>query len=526
MKKKAIYILIGLALFAASCMQDTGNYDYKNIPDFEITGVEDNYSVLILDNLVIPAQVEAKEGTFSFAWFVEQKDISLGSTDVTTADTVSHDLVLDIPFKYKPGTYNFYLKVTNNETGVSRYAKTKVTASTKFSNGYYLMKETAEGNTEIDLHYPDGDVVENIIETVTGAPLSGKPRTMSYLNQFSYLNEETGEKDVNYLMIPISEDGMLTFNMTDMSIARTYEQWFYSVDDTYPLDKIHHIACVGFSFAAFTESGIFTNYQCVKWSMYSVGKLSPMPDLMYDGTNDYSTFKDVCYFEMDAYTFDSVNKQLISVDYNGGASPVAFQYPALLAGQQPAPVTIEDKIVYMGGIKALSTDNLVIVCERADGSRYWYYSAGESQTYEQNIENKADFDASSAFATTGLYATCRKDGNYLYAAQGGDVYALNPKTGESRKLEIPSMPAGEITYMDTMWFEDLYGGPSYNYFVVATYNGGDYTVAFYEMVGGEPVRGQEPVVVLRGKGKIKTVQLADPAKNGNVWSDTMYSVHY
>ncbi len=39
-------------------------------------------------------------------------------------------------------------------------------------------------------------------------------------------------------------------------------------------------------------------------------------------------------------------------------------------------------------------------------------------------------------------------------------------------------------------------------------------------------QGKEPVRVLQGKGKIKTLQHADPGKNGNVWSMTRYSVHY
>ena len=88
-----------------------------------------------------------------------------------------------------------------------------------------MLKETSDGNTEMDLHYIDGGMAENIITNVTGSPLQGKPKTLSYLNDFSYLNEETGEKDINFLMIPLSEQGLLTFNMTDMSIARNYENW-------------------------------------------------------------------------------------------------------------------------------------------------------------------------------------------------------------------------------------------------------------------------------------------------------------
>jgi hypothetical protein len=114
----------------------------------------------------------------------------------------------------------------------------------------------------------------------------------------------------------------------------------------------------------------------------------------------------------------------------------------------------------------------------------------------------------------------------LYTISNNEIYALNPTNGYSTKLEFPSMPAGEITYMDTMWYETGDPETSFNYFVLATYSNGNYTVALYDMIGGEPVKDKEPVKVLTGKGKIKSIQHADPGKQGNVWSMTTYSVHY
>ena len=515
---------MGLALFATSCMEDTGNYDYKNIPDFEISGVDETYSVMLFENLKIVPQLKSSSNDFTAVWFIEKKDTSAGFADVTYADTISHDLVLDIPVKFKPGSYNLFLKVTCNETGVSKYAKTTVSAQTKFSTGYYLLKETSDGNTEIDLHYPEGDVLENVIAQVKGAPLSGKPKTLSYLNSFNYLNEETGVKDINYLLVPLSENEMLSLNMTDLSVARTYEQWFYSAAETYDVKKIHHMNNVGFAFAMFTETGIFSNYQCAPWGMYSVGKYSPQPDIIKGSNDAYSTTPDVCYFSLETYTFDQMNKRIISIDYNAGTTTASFQFPALTETQQPTPVVIEDKVIYMGGIYA-STDDIILVCEREDGSRYWYYAGTYSGDFEFNIFNYGDFEEGSAHADATLYANCRRDGNNLYAACNGEVHSINPKTGVSTKLDIPSMPQGEITYMDTMWYRR--GSTTlYNHFVIATYNAGEYTVAFYEMIGGEPVKGQEPVKVLKGKGKIKTIQHADPGKNGNLWSSTTYSRHY
>ena len=526
MKNRILFTILSVALLLSSCMKDLGNYDYKEIQDFEITGVEKSYSVVLLENLKIPASITATSGDYSYAWFIELYDQSSGFSDATYADTISHDLVLDIPFRYTPGNYVLHLKVTNNETGVAKYATTNVSGVTKFSTGYYLLKETAEGNTEIDLHYMDEGMVENIITNVTGSPMQGKPRTMSYLNDFCYLNEETGEKDINFLMIPVSEKQMYTFNMTDMTIARNYTDWYYGS----PLDvsKVSHMANFGFCYGMFTSEGLYSNYQSALWGILSVGKYATSADIMYDGTTKYSCGPHVAHFSADNYCYDSVNNQIIDVDYNGGVAPIILQYPPLLEGQSPTEETISDKVIYIGGICGLADDNLVIVCEREDKTRYWYYASAEIQNtlQEMNISNKADFAADSPFQTADRFATCRLDGTYLYAVSNNEIHAINPTNGYTTKLEFKSMPSGEITYMDTMWYDTFGMGDSFNYFVIATHSNGNYTVAFYEMIGGEPVKDAEPVKVLTGKGKIKTIQHADPGKQGNFYSMTMYSVHY
>ena len=526
MKNRILLTLLSVALLLSSCMKDLGNYDYKEISDFEITGVEKNYSVILLENLKIPASITSNSGDYSYAWFIELADLSSGFSDATYADTISRELVLDIPFKYAPGNYTLNLKVTNNETGVAKYAQTTVSGVTKFSKGYYMLKETSDGNTEMDLHYIDGGMAENIITNVTGSPLQGKPKTLSYLNDFSYLNEETGEKDINFLMIPLSEQGMLTFNMTDMSIARNYENWYYG--DALAVNKISHMANFGFCYGMFTTEGLFSNYQNALYGMLSVGKYANSADIMYDGTAIYSCGPHVCHFGYDNYCYDAVNNQIIDVDYNGGVSPIYFQNPPLMQGQSATAETIKDNVVYMGGICGLNDDNVVIVCEREDKTRYWYYASAEIQNYsaEMNIVYKADFEADSPFQTADKFATCRLNGTYLYTISNNEIYALNPTNGYSTKLEFPSMPAGEITYMDTMWYETYDPETSFNYFVLATYSNGNYTVALYDMIGGEPVKDKEPVKVLTGKGKIKSIQHADPGKQGNVWSETTYSVHY
>ena len=201
--KKTIAVLMFMTVLL-SCMKDLGNYEYRDIRDFHITGVESRYSVSISDRLRIDARTDLGQGEYSAVWFMELKETS-GTEVETYADTISRELVLDVPFKYTVGTYTLHLKVTDRQTGVSKYAQTTISAVTRFYEGYYILKETPSGDTEMDFHTVDGEVVEDLLTTMTGAPLEGAPKTLSYLNDYSYLDEKTGRNVVGSLIIPLSE---------------------------------------------------------------------------------------------------------------------------------------------------------------------------------------------------------------------------------------------------------------------------------------------------------------------------------
>ena len=117
-------------------------------------------------------------------------------------------------------------------------------------------------------------------------------------------------------------------------------------------------------------------------------------------------------------------------------------------------------------------------------------------------------------------------GTYLYALSGQDIYALNPANGYNVRLQFAGRPGGEITYFDTMFMITEDGIGDYNHFVMSVQDGDSYSVAFYDMIGGEPISGQTPVRVLKGKGRVKTLQHTSPQKQSNGVGTSSYSLHY
>ena len=529
MKSTYKYMIIAaLSMILTSCFKDLGNYDYHYYPDFEVEPLASSYNVTsFVENLKITPVINSELEDFEYVWFITT--IKQGMHRVEEyADTLSTEPVLDIPFKYPTGQYELYLKVISKDSGDAKYIKTLVNAVTPFMNGWYVLLETADGNTDMDIHYNDGRITPNAITEFNGKPLNGKPKFLSYIPEMSYLDEESGTNIVNYLMIPASENELLTLNMTDMEIARTPEQWFYG---DYDFSKIHHIAAFGYSINIFAETGVHTNYQVIP-HVPSAGKFSTQSDLAAGLAPAITS--DVCYFGDNAFFYDDAHERFIGINYNKQMKIYPLQY--LNQGGLPTPETLDGEIIFMGGISPSGVSSykfveyIMIICEKENGDRTWYYVKPDTNSAGLNIIRKGTFESGSPYAQASHYTTSRNGANYLYAAHNGKIYAMNPDSGTIQELKFTSLPAGEITYFQTMFntTKDPESEHNLNRFIIGVSQGSKYTVAQYDMIGGIPVMNQGPVKTLIGNGSVKSIQFACQTKKSGVMTldNSLFSIHY
>lgn len=530
--KKIYLILLFLPVLVTSCFKDLGNYDYKTFEDFEVSGLESSYDVIsYVENLKITPVVTPEDGDFEYEWFVTESRKGVHNIE-EYAVVLSRDKVLDMPFEYPTGSYELYLKVTDKVSGDAEFVGMTVNAVTPFLNGYYVLYETGDGNTEMDIHYPDGNVTAAAIGHFSEVTLTGKPKSLSYMPEMSYLDEDTGSNVVNYVMVPSSESAMVSFDMTDMSVARADDQWFYG---DYDISDIRHISSFGYNVVIFAETGVHSNYQIVNgpWVQLSAGKFSPMPDVI-DGAA-YQVSSDVCYFGDMAFFHDALNNRFISIDYNGGLKVCTLQSPSPVEGEQPMPEQIDGKVIFMGGISPAGVngynfrDYMVIIAEGSDSGRTCYYVKPDGQR-GLDIVRKIKFEAGNPFASASFYTSSKNGANYLYAVSDNKIYSMNPSTGAVEELTFTSLPEGEITLFQTMFnvTEDQNSDAYFNGFVIATVSSGKYTVAFYDMIGGLPVLNTGPVRTLAGDGKVKSIQFASQTKKAGLMdiSNSIFSIHY
>ena len=516
MKKfSKILAFAAIALGVSSCFKDLGNYDYIEFDNFEVKELENSYSVISFrDNLKIEPEIISKATDFEYRWFITRKD----NEGKEVVDTLSREKVLDVPFEYKTGQYPIYLRVQNVESGAAKFVSSVVRCTTPFLDAFYILKETTDGNTELDIHYPSGEPSVNMIEKTIGAPLQGKPKSLSYNPFFSYLDQEIGENVIDDLLIPASETDRVSFRLSDMNVARSNDEWFYS---PYPSSKIRYSLTMWAGVIIMTDDGMHQNYQVPAWGMLTSGIFSDVPNRTEDEQGSfYDVSSDVCVSNdggfSNAFFYDKRTNQFINIDFN--STP---RHCNLMNGELVE--NLEGEVVDLVG-SSLDGPRMFIICERENGSRYCYYTNAE-ETNKIDLLKKFEFGAFEEFSKSEMYAGCRKGGNILYSVYKNKVYAFNPASEQSDVLDFVDLPAGDIVYLDTMNFiVDGEESISFNYLLVGLDNAGKYSLAMYDMVGGIPVKDEGPVRVINGEGRIKTVQYVNALKNGNTSGE--WSIHY
>lgn len=80
----------------------------------------------------------------------------------------------------KIGSYTVVCEVTHKASGYFTTATFNLNVTSDFSQGFYVLKETADGNTELDFYNHLKKTTNNdLLAKVLEAPLAGEPRNLS-----------------------------------------------------------------------------------------------------------------------------------------------------------------------------------------------------------------------------------------------------------------------------------------------------------------------------------------------------------
>ena len=520
--KKRLYILMVmvLALFETACFEDKGNYDYTDFVETEVANVEDTYVKLSFkDTLFISPEVKPAGPQYSYLWTINDAYVSVPTMgNGILKDTIGMERDLVYPVELPNGEYEIRLTVTNDETGYSIIKEITLSAQTEFSLGFYVLKETPEGNTEVDLH-TDDELMADLIAKSTGSTMAGKPKSMGLVFDYSCIDPETGEYMIPRALSVCADNDIRIFNLNDWSTIFTHEDMFFGSvpENDVPLYLWPNYYCIGY----ISEAGVNNNYQSGVSGLYSAGKFGvpmtidksckPSIHMMFSGGT------------WTAYLFDELNHRFLALDYN--ANLYAFDEldaDGDEADYSPNAVPADYEIVFFGRNSSTGKELGYALFEDAQKQKHLYTLELAMGSRANPVTGVSDIPVSMNMTNATLFANNENDANILYYVADNKIWMYEIADGIESELPINGLGDGEITYLSNRyWTYEDDKENNFNYLAVGVHKDGKYQIYLYNSIGGKP--DGAPVRVLEGEGKACKMHFNSPAMDaGNPYVSSDY----
>ena len=506
MKNRILYILgVVMALvFFQSCYEDEGNYDYTELSAIEIDGMESMYNKRrLMDSLNISVTVntEFDADDLKYTWFIFNSG-DVNYIDAVKVDTISREKDLKYLVAEEPGNYVLTLQVQNVENQYAVYKSTTLSVGSEFSQGVYILKETEDGNTDLDFCSETKEMARDIFAVMKGGTLRGKPQILSQMMAHPYIEPGTTNRTYGIALGITTTEDLCLLRTSDLATIHTGETMFYGGFDTTPI-RLAHGSKYG---VYFSEEGIYTmSVGSAGSGMLGVPKFedASVRWVALDKQNQaYLTF--IC--------FDDKNGRFLSTNVTTGA---------VSAYKNSDGIT--DKCLYMGMCYHSSMRNTAYaVFEAADGSRKLYRLKCQVASSNSPIKEIIDIDSNSKLSKATAFSVCAFNAPLMYFLSEGKVYYYSFQDGSEREIQLSGIGAGEtINYVANKWWSSYYAPNKKDHLVVGTTTGNnDYKLYFYQLNGGTP--DGEPVYVVSGTGKVADVQYMEARWGQNTNQEFKY----
>lgn len=147
--KRLVYIIV-FALGLTACYDDKDSYDYHDICEVNIEGVESVYETVYRESVLeIDPTVTVTEGNigdttrFAYEW---RANVAYNSTEL-----IGTERILNYRVELAPRDYTLYFRVTDRQTGVVTVATSTLKVGTAYSKGILLIGENAQGEADVQM---------------------------------------------------------------------------------------------------------------------------------------------------------------------------------------------------------------------------------------------------------------------------------------------------------------------------------------------------------------------------------------
>jgi len=507
--KLIILLLAGglISLFAPSCINDTGNYEYEDASKILPVTVADlpETTVIVGNVLKIVPEVSNDNGNYTYSWFVTPS-VTAGILPQKTI--LSTERTLDVPIKLDVGSYFLSFEVRNPELNiyVRKQTDLRVTAS-DIVNGWYVLKDI---NNETDFDYINregtlrvSDVLLNRA-TPENSRLKGTAVQITYQSQRYYQLVTDAEGKVTTLanqqvLHILSSQDIKVFNANTMGLFKNFEDIFYGPEICNP--QSIKIPSAGYGDIFLINDG---KIYALFGMGANVGKLSAPKIGFYSMHSDMlsPSFSNMLCFDMVSRSFFSttssgntinpMNEESASAVNPIGVSPTNMPYTLVNLLKRA-----EDALTASG--YALMQD------ERTN--QYFLasvtFSYMSSTAYPFLSFNPIPVECKMPLAEV---KAAPYSGNFVYYAENGNqVWVYRDAEGlAQRENKLLDLPAGEtISYMTCLYAA---GATGYNYLVILTNSASGWKMYIYNVLGlGNPELTNDAPVTYTGTGNARFV---------------------
>ncbi|UZD21138.1 PKD-like family lipoprotein [Algoriphagus halophytocola] len=153
MRKVIIYIcLLALPILTTSCYEDLGNYQYNDINEVSVNGIDSSYVAYQGENFKIKPELNftldqsGELEKYEYEWVL----MNTGGLDTDREKVLSHEKDLDVELQVAPGKYDAHYKVFDKDTGVEFYWDFKVEVKSIVYEGWIVMSDVG-GEARLDM---------------------------------------------------------------------------------------------------------------------------------------------------------------------------------------------------------------------------------------------------------------------------------------------------------------------------------------------------------------------------------------
>ncbi|MDD5896234.1 MAG: PKD-like family lipoprotein [Prevotellaceae bacterium] len=167
-KNKCLAALLAVTLMSlSSCVDDKGNYDYRQLAEIEIEGIPQVTEVLAhIDNIVVAPTIKADgkeiapaDGRYEVLYRLGHKgmgsfgyDPETGKVQVWKEYKPENGFGISIPANFNTGLYTLWMTVTDNETGAVTSKQYDVSiGSTTYEGWLVLCNEGNDNRVRLDM---------------------------------------------------------------------------------------------------------------------------------------------------------------------------------------------------------------------------------------------------------------------------------------------------------------------------------------------------------------------------------------